>query len=41
MDLHGQKSYVIADALAKRHVRFVLTTGYGAEALDFDYRHYP
>jgi DNA-binding LytR/AlgR family response regulator len=41
MDLHGQKSYVIADALAKRHVRFVLTTGYGAEALAFDYRHYP
>jgi ActR/RegA family two-component response regulator len=41
VDLHGEKSYVIADALAKRNVRFVFTTGYGADALDSGYRNYP
>jgi DNA-binding LytR/AlgR family response regulator len=41
IDLHGEKSYVIADALAKRNVRFVFATGYGADALDSDYLDYP
>lgn len=41
VNLHGENSYAIADALASRNVRFVFVTGYGAEALDPAYRHYP
>ncbi|MGF6971138.1 DNA-binding NarL/FixJ family response regulator [Paraburkholderia sp. WC7.3g] len=41
VNLHGEKSYSIADALTRRHVRFVFVTGYGAEALDAAYRDYP
>ena len=41
VDLHGEKSYPIADWLAGRDVRFVFTTGYGADALDPGYLHYP
>ncbi|WP_144157444.1 response regulator [Paraburkholderia sp. BCC1885] len=41
VDLHGEKSYPIADWLATREVRFVFTTGYGADALDSGYLHYP
>lgn len=41
VDLHGEKSYAIADALAARHIRFIFATGYGADAVDQRYRHYP
>lgn len=41
VDLNGEKSYVVADALASRHIRFVFATGYGADAVAQPYRHYP
>jgi DNA-binding NtrC family response regulator len=41
IDLHGEKSYAIADALAVRGMPFVLTTGYDANAIDRAYRQYP
>ncbi|PRX32182.1 CheY-like chemotaxis protein [Paraburkholderia sp. BL18I3N2] len=41
VDLHGEKSYALADWLAERNVRFVFTTGYGADALDPAYSGYP
>ncbi|MFP3558503.1 response regulator [Paraburkholderia sp. SIMBA_049] len=41
VDLNGEKSYAVADALASRHIRFVFATGYGADAVDRQYRQYP
>lgn len=41
VDLHGQKSYPVAQALAARQIRFVFATGYGEEAIDQAYRAYP
>jgi DNA-binding response OmpR family regulator len=41
VNLHGEKSYPIADWLAEHHVRFVFTTGYGLDALDPAYAGYP
>ena len=41
VNLHGQSSYPIADALIERGVQFVFTTGYDAEALSEPYRVYP
>jgi CheY-like chemotaxis protein len=41
VDLHGEKSYPVADALRNLNVRFVFTTGYGADALDAEYRECP
>lgn len=41
VDLHGDKTYAIADWLATRNVRFVFATGYGADALDPRYVNYP
>ena len=41
IDLHGQKSYALADAMIRRGIPFVLTTGYDASAVDAAYRHYP
>lgn len=41
LNLHGVKSYPIADALAQRHVPFVFLTGYGRDALDEAHRGYP
>ncbi|VXC90114.1 CheY-like chemotaxis protein [Burkholderia sp. 8Y] len=41
VDLNGEKSYPVADALTLRHITFVFATGYGAEALDFPYRQCP
>ncbi|WP_201704128.1 response regulator, partial [Paraburkholderia kirstenboschensis] len=41
VDLHGEKSYPIADWLAEHSVHFVFTTGYGADALDPAYTRYP
>ncbi len=41
VNLHGETSYPVADALAERRVRFVFMTGYGIEAIDEAYRHHP
>jgi CheY-like chemotaxis protein len=41
VNLHGSKSYPIADALAARSIKFIFATGYSAEALDEPYRHCP
>ena len=41
IDLHGQKSYAVADAMIRRGIPFVLTTGYDANAVDAAYRHLP
>jgi DNA-binding NtrC family response regulator len=41
VNLHGQKSYPIADALAARKVGFVFATGYGASVLEGRYQQYP
>jgi DNA-binding NtrC family response regulator len=41
VDLHGEKSYAIVDALATRKVPMVLATGYGHEAIDSRYHMYP
>lgn len=41
VDLHGEKSYEVADALAMQHVPSVLATGYGEDAIDERYLHYP
>ena len=41
IDLHGQKSYAVADAMIRRGIPFVLTTGYDENAVDAAYRHHP
>jgi CheY-like chemotaxis protein len=41
VDLHGDKSYPIADLLRELNVRFVFTTGYGADSLDAAYQGCP
>jgi DNA-binding NtrC family response regulator len=41
VNLHGQPSYPIADALIERGIKFIFTTGYGADALATAYRGYP
>ena len=41
INLHGQPSYPIADALIARDIQFVFMTGYGAGALEAAYRGYP
>lgn len=41
VSLHGKKSYPIAGALAANGVYVVFSTGYGADAVDGDYRRYP
>ncbi|QGZ59946.1 response regulator [Paraburkholderia acidiphila] len=41
VDLHGQKSYPVAQALAARQICFVFATGYGEEAIDQACRSYP
>ena len=41
VDLHGQKSYAVADALARRNIRFVFTTGYGEDSIDKRYQRHP
>ncbi len=41
INLHGQRSYPIADKLAARGIAFVFTTGYDGGALDEAYRGYP
>ncbi len=41
INLHGTKSYQIADALAARSIGFVFASGYGAEAVEKPYQCYP
>lgn len=41
IDLHGRKSYPIADALTERGVHVVFTTGFDANAVDKQYLSYP
>ena len=41
VNLHGERSYPIADALIRRAIRLVFVTGYGKEALDGRYRDFP
>jgi CheY-like chemotaxis protein len=41
IDLHGEGSYAIADALASRGVRFAFATGYSGEAIAPAYRDVP
>ena len=41
VNLHGAKSYPIAEALAARSIPCVFTSGYGADALDPSYRDWP
>ena len=41
INLHGKKSYPIADALISRSVRFVFTTGYAAGVIEGKYAQYP
>ncbi len=41
VNLHGAKSYPVADALVARGIGFVFATGYGADAVDGDYCKYP
>jgi DNA-binding LytR/AlgR family response regulator len=41
IDLHGRKSYPVADALAARAVKVVFTTGYDASVIEGKYRQYP
>jgi len=41
INLNGQKSFPIADALAARGVPFVFSTGYNTEGIPDDYRRYP
>lgn len=41
VNLHGRKSYPIADALAARSVGFVFATGYDGGVIERKYRNYP
>ena len=41
LNLHGAKSYPIADALAACNVPFTFATGYGADAVERAYAGYP
>jgi CheY-like chemotaxis protein len=41
VNLHGEKSYPIAEALKQRAIKFVFATGYGAEALEVGYQSCP
>jgi len=41
VNLHGTKSYAVADALDALGVSFILSTGYGTAMLDSAYSHYP
>ena|SRR5690348_12824964 len=41
INLHGLKSYPVADALAARSIRFAFASGYDGDAIDEPYRRYP
>lgn len=38
INLHGSRSYPVADALTGRSIPFIFATGYGSDALDEPYR---
>lgn len=40
VDLHGARTYQVADALTKRGVPFVFASGFGSDALGPAYRHH-
>jgi DNA-binding NtrC family response regulator len=41
INLHGRRSYPVADILSAQGIRFVFTTGYDAGAVEANYRAYP
>jgi len=41
VNLNGDMSFPIADALAALHVPFIFSSGYGADALTVEYREHP
>jgi CheY-like chemotaxis protein len=41
INLHGAKSYVIADRLLEQRRKFMFLTGYAADAVEPAYRHVP
>jgi len=41
INLHGRRSYPVADLLSARGIHFVFTTGYDTAAVEADYRAYP
>jgi CheY-like chemotaxis protein len=41
VNLHGKKSYPLADALEKRAIPFTFATGYGSGVLEEPYRRFP
>lgn len=41
VSLRQEKSYPVADALSARQIGVVFATGYGSDALDSAYQHYP
>lgn len=41
INLHGKKSYPVADALVSRSVPFVFATGYSAGVIEGRYSHHP
>jgi CheY-like chemotaxis protein len=41
VNLHGKKSYPIADLLIERGITFVFATGYGLDGVDDRYRGFP
>lgn len=41
LNLNGTKSYAVAEALQARHIPFAFSTGYGAQAVDDEYRVHP
>ncbi len=41
VNLHGKRSYPIADALVARRIGFVFATGYGGNVLDEKYQRHP
>ena len=41
LNLHGARSYAVADALLALGIGFVFTTGYDASTLEEPYRSYP
>jgi hypothetical protein len=41
VNLHGKKSYPIADELAARDIPFIFSTGYGSGAIDETHQHCP
>lgn len=41
VDLHGERSYPVADALAAIGIPFLFTTGYNVDSVAPDYRRFP